>query len=222
MLYQATCNLSDKNGWEIAMGIEQTIKLAMCIFMIVMGIAFIGIPDAHADIYVKKMPDGTQMFSNCPLGKGWSVYLKEQPRRTEMTSYRGSYPNRTKWDRLISEIALGNGVDPILVKHVIAMESGFEPTALSPKGAMGLMQLMPATANELGVADPWDPEQNIKGGIKYLSWLLKKYNGNLEKALAAYNAGPSAVDSYKGIPPYQETQNYVRTILSRYTGQSVY
>ena len=177
---------------------------------------------AMADIYVKEMPDGSLNFSNCPLGKGWKVYMRERTRARTRSYARGPSRSyyRSEWDSLITDIAINNGVDPVLVRGIIEMESGFEPSALSPKGAMGLMQLMPDTASELGVDDPWDPEQNIKGGTKYISWLLKKYNGNLEKALAAYNAGPNAVDSYNGIPPYQETQNYVRTILSRYTGRA--
>lgn len=175
-----------------------------------------------ADIYVKEMPDGSLNFSNCPLGEGWVVYLKE--RRKPRTRLYSRNPSRTyhraEWDNLITDIALVNGVDPVLVRGIIEVESGYEPSALSPKGAMGLMQLMPGTASDLGVNDPWDPVQNIKGGTRYISWLLKKYNGNLEKALAAYNAGPNAVDYYNGIPPYQETQDYVRTIISRYTGRS--
>jgi len=184
-------------------------------------LAGVGAP-ARADIYVKEMPDGSLSFSNCPLGKGWTVYMRERNKPRTRSYARGpsrSY-QRSEWDSLITDIAINNGVDPVLVRGIIEVESGFEPAALSPKGAMGLMQLMPGTASDLGVDDPWDPVQNIKGGIKYLSWLLKKYNGNLEKALAAYNAGPNAVDSYNGIPPYQETQDYVRTILSRYTGRA--
>jgi soluble lytic murein transglycosylase-like protein len=109
-------------------------------------------------------------------------------------------------------------MNPSVIKSIIAVESGFDPMARSSKGAMGLMQLMPETAQELGVSDPWDPTENITGGTKYISWLLRKYNGDLTKALAAYNAGPNAVDTYGGIPPYQETTDYVRNVLARIYG----
>lgn len=194
-----------------------SLKVLLCAALLV---ALLGTP-GRADIYVKQLPDGSLNFSNCPLGSGWNVYMKEKRKPKARQYARGpsrSY-RRSEWDGLITDIAVGHGVDPVLVRGIIEVESGFEPNALSPKGAMGLMQLMPDTASDLGVDDPWDPAQNIKGGTKYISWLLKKYNGNLEKALAAYNAGPNAVDSYNGIPPFQETQDYVRTIIGRYTGR---
>ena len=109
-------------------------------------------------------------------------------------------------------------MSPTIIKSVIEVESGYDPMARSSKGAMGLMQLMPETAQVLGVTDPWNPTENITAGTKYLSWLLRKYNGNLMLALAAYNAGPNAVDSYRGIPPYQETTDYVRNVLVRIHG----
>lgn len=175
---------------------------------------------ANADIYKKRLPDGTLCFTNCPIGEDWDVYYREK----KNTSYR--FPRRpaydpakaTQYDNLIRQIALNHGVDPDLVKGIIHMESRYNPQALSSKGAMGLMQLMPETAYLLGVRDPWDPLENITGGTKYISYLLKKYNGDLTKALAAYNAGPAAVDSYHGIPPYQETQDYVRSILGILNG----
>ncbi len=124
------------------------------------------------------------------------------------------------YDAIIAAAAAENAVDPKLVKSVMLIESGFNPAAISRKGARGLMQLMPEVAAEHGVSDVHDPSQNVAAGTRQLSRLLAYYGGDLVKSLAAYNAGEAAVDRYDGVPPYAETQLYVRKALAAYYGKS--
>lgn len=124
--------------------------------------------------------------------------------------------SRSEINDLISKYSDKNGLDEDFVKAVINQESGFNPNATSHCGAMGLMQLMPSTAQGLGVKNAYDAEQNIEGGTKYLKGLMDRFNNDKSLALAAYNAGPNAVKKYGGIPPYAETQNYVKSVLSKY------
>ena len=128
----------------------------------------------------------------------------------------GENPSRVQLLNMISKISKKYGVDEKLVQAVIKQESGFNPKAVSHCGAQGLMQLMPATAKGLGVKDTLNPVQNVDGGVRHLKGLLARYNGNLILALAAYNAGGGNVDKYGGVPPFKETQNYVRSILANY------
>lgn len=124
--------------------------------------------------------------------------------------------NKNAFDQLIRQAAQQHGVSEGLVKAIMHTESGFNINARSPVGAQGLMQLMPATARRFNVSNAYDPQQNIFGGVKYLSWLLKRFNGDTRLAIAAYNAGEGNVDKYGGIPPFRETQDYVRRVTSRY------
>lgn len=123
--------------------------------------------------------------------------------------------NKNAFDQLIRQAAQQHGVSEGLVKAIMHTESGFNINARSPVGAQGLMQLMPATARRFNVSNAYDPQQNIFGGVKYLSWLLKRFNGDTRLAIAAYNAGEGNVDKYGGIPPFRETQDYVRRVTSR-------
>jgi hypothetical protein len=121
-----------------------------------------------------------------------------------------------KLDQIVREAAERHDLDPALVKAVISTESNWNPYAVSPKGAMGLMQLVPSTAERFGVGNPYDPAQNIEGGTAYLKELLDRYHGDLKKSLAAYNAGPGAVDASGGVPWYPETRRYVRKVTNAY------
>ena len=121
--------------------------------------------------------------------------------------------------QLVNRISLEHGMDPKLVDALVRVESSYDPRAVSRKGAMGLMQLMPDTANRLKVEDPFNPEENVRAGVKEFSRLVDRYAGSLQLALAAYNAGEGAVARYRGIPPYTETRNYISRILTLYTGR---
>lgn len=141
------------------------------------------------------------------------------PGRGAFSSYSGRYSSwrvrgmKSRYDSLIYDAAQYHGLDPALVKAVVHVESAFNPWATSPKGAMGLMQLMPKTARRFRVRDAYRPEQNVTAGTRYLKWLHQRYNGDLRLALAAYNAGEGTVDKLWDIPPYRETQDYVRRVL---------
>jgi hypothetical protein len=115
---------------------------------------------------------------------------------------------------LIADAAQRHGLDPVLLTAMATVESSFDPSAISPKGASGLLQLMPATARRFGVSDIFDVSQNVDGGARYLSWLLERYDGQTELALAGYNAGEGAVDRHQGVPPFRETREYVRRVLN--------
>jgi soluble lytic murein transglycosylase-like protein len=175
----------------------------------------------HAEVYLYQMPDGSREVSDHVLmhSKGKLV------RRSKNLHNMGHYAARRTlqaerqmrlWSYLIYHQAKKYDIDASLVKAVIYTESYFNPNATSNKGASGLMQLMPATAEKYGVDDIYNPRQNIIAGIKYLKYLLKLYPKNLKHAIAAYNAGENAVDKYNGIPPYRETQGYVKKVMKHY------
>lgn len=175
-------------------------------------------------IYVYREPSGSIRFSNFPPAKGVEAKVFTA-KEAGFTRYKvGGMPywaRRGKarlfpniYNPLIEGAAATHQVDSNLIKAVIHAESGFNPRAISPKGAQGLMQLMPDTARMLSVRNPFQPQDNIHGGAKFLAMLLKRFNGSLRLAIAGYNAGPEAVERYGGIPPYSETVNYVRRVLA--------
>ncbi|MHA7835893.1 MAG: lytic transglycosylase domain-containing protein [bacterium] len=174
-----------------------------------------------ASVYRYIDDEGVMHFSDRPADPRYRRVRpsrQEGPVITPRPATRG--PSRQDYDRLIARLGRRHRVQPALVKAVIAAESNFEPEALSRVGAQGLMQLMPATARELGVEQPFGVVENIEGGVRYLREMLDRY-GDVHRALAAYNAGPTAVDRYGGIPPYPETQAYVRRVLEYYRGYRV-
>jgi soluble lytic murein transglycosylase-like protein len=166
---------------------------------------------ARAQIYTFVDSHGVTHFSNVPNDPRYVAI----PRRERRPEPRTRVPRYIGYDGLILLTALEHDVPPGLVKAVIAAESLFNPDAVSRKGAQGLMQLMPMTASKLGVADPFSADQNVNGGVRYLREMLDRY-GDMQRALAAYNAGPTAVDRYRGIPPYPETQAYVQRVMTYY------
>jgi soluble lytic murein transglycosylase-like protein len=177
---------------------------------------------ANAQIYAWRDATGTLVLSDRVIDQPTDIYQVEGAPRYVSTVPVESTSARERYEPYVIEYSNLHSLRPELVRAVIQVESGYNARALSPKGAMGLMQLMPDTARMLGVQRPYDPEQNIRGGTRYLRLLLDKYDGNEELALAAYNAGSGAVDRYgKRIPPYRETRDYVRKVGSK-AGEATY
>jgi soluble lytic murein transglycosylase-like protein len=171
---------------------------------------------AEAQIYSWQDADGTMVYSDRPepgtAAAPVKSYVVANAAKVRATTYVPPGRGRA-FDAIIDEHAKLNGVRPELVRAVVQVESAFNPFARSPKGAMGLMQLMPATAKQFGVMDAYDPVENVRAGVRYLRQLLDRYSNDERLALAAYNAGPGAVDKYgQQVPPYRETQDYVTRI----------
>ena len=169
---------------------------------------------AQAQIYTSRDANGHLVLSNVRPGTSSKTVSYAVPKADGIRTTRAAATTRARaYDDLITEHSRTNGVRADLVRAVMQVESGFNPSARSPKGAMGLMQLMPAIAKQYGVRNAFNPAENVRAGVAYLRQLLDRYNDNEELALAAYNAGPGAVDKHgQSVPPYRETQSYVTRI----------
>lgn len=165
---------------------------------------------AHAEVRLVVKADGRKIIYNTPSPRS---------RGTDFRWLARQHDRRSKYDSLIERHARQYRVDPVLVRAVIQVESAFDPQCISRKGARGLMQLMPLTAKRYGVQRIHDPNENISGGVRYLRYLLEMFRNDLPRALAAYNAGENAVIRYGGIPPYEETDTYVKRALTVYYGR---
>jgi len=158
--------------------------------------------------------DGVLHFTNVPTSSqssSYKVYIKETPKKP-LESY-----NEDLFDHVISEASQSHGISFSLLKALIKTESDFNPRAVSSAGARGLMQLMPENIKTLKIKNPFDPRENIMGGTRYLKQLINRFNGKLPLALAAYNAGPGVVEKYQRIPPFQETENFVKQVMEYYS-----
>jgi soluble lytic murein transglycosylase len=164
-----------------------------------------------ADIYMYIDNEGTMHFTNAPTSSDFRVYVKERPKKKIKSRSTKQY------DHIISQAAQKYGVSAPLVKAIIKAESNYDHRAVSKKGAMGLMQIMPQNFKLCNIDDPFNPDQNINGGTLYFKKMLERFDGKLPLALAAYNAGPNAVDRHKSIPPIKETKEYVKRVMKYYS-----
>lgn len=181
----------------------------MRFMIIVLGVSLL-VPIARADVRLSTKKDGTKVIYNVGAGPALS---------TDLDWLAKQHDRRTKYDPIIERYAEKYRIDATLVRAVIQVESNFNVRCVSNKGARGLMQLMPGTATRFGVTEIHDPEENIRAGVQYLAYLLRLFEDDLSRALAAYNAGENAVLKYGGIPPYRETEAYVKRALTVYYGR---
>lgn len=182
----------------------------------VAGLVLLGASVVHADIYKTEGPDGVISFTNVPRAGSRRV-TRETPKKTRAVMPQDKSPDRIhRYDAHIREAATLYQIPDALIRAVIKVESDFDPRALSPANAHGLMQLIPQTAERMMVQDIYDPRQNILGGTRYLRVLANLFNGDLQLTVAAYNAGEGAVIRHGGIPPYAETQRYVVKVIEYY------
>lgn len=185
-------------------------KIIICIIFNI--IAVLPATATLADIYRYIDANGVMHFTNAPTSSSgdYKLFLREKKQPAP------SWYQTKKYDDLISDASKRHGVSFPLLKAIIKAESDFDPQAVSKKGAMGLMQIMPQNFKLLGLKDPFDPTQNIDAGTRYFKQLYDRFGGKLALSLAAYNAGPTVVDRYRTIPPYEETEEYVRRVLRYY------
>lgn len=189
-------------------------QLLMCYVILSVTITAIS---SFADIYKYEDEEGVLHFTDAPTDKRFKVFMRDLKKDRKLrTTFKlaGCARNPEEFEPIINACALEYGVDKSLVKAVIHAESGYNPTAVSSKGARGLMQLMPKTAQDLKVTNSLDPAENIRGGVRYLKFLLNTFHGDETLALAAYNSGLNKVAKFGGVPPYEETRNYVAKVLN--------
>ena len=189
---------------------QNNLKLLGIFFLALFFSLGVALP-VQADIYRFIDENGVMHFTNTPTSSNqkYRIFVKEKTRVTRWYSSE-------KYDELISDASERTGVAFPLLKAIIKAESDFDPFAVSKKGATGLMQIMPQNFEPLGIEDPFDPWQNINAGARYFKQMYDRFKGKLSLSLAAYNAGPTAVDRYKTIPPYEETEEYVRRVMKYY------
>lgn len=191
----------------------QFYKFAGFVSMLVFG--FISF-NTYADVYKYTAPDGSVYYTDQPQHNKYKLFIRSKPKGYK-ASFKHLKKNKKKYTPIIKEAAKKHGIDPELVHAVIYAESAYNAQAVSSAGAVGLMQLMPGTAEQYGVTNRKDPKQNIFAGTQYLKYLLGLFNDDLRLSIAAYNAGENAVKKYKNqVPPYPETQNYVKQVLRLY------